>query len=101
MSHHRRRAKLGPVAAAALLLTARAAAQGPGTPPCVAVADSLRTPAAARLAPGTYEVTVVSSVSATAARTVRGTLTLIPTRAADRSPRTGQRPRAGRSSTTA
>ena len=60
---------------------------------CRAVSKSLRTPGAARLQPGDYGFTIVSTIGPTAGDSVRGRLVLRPTRFTDRSPRTGQGPR--------
>ena len=61
---------------------------------CRAVSDSLRTPESARLAAGEYGFVITSTVGPTAGKTSEGRLVLRPTAPADRSPRTGQSPRA-------
>ena len=61
---------------------------------CHAVSDSLRTPESARLAAGQYGFVITSTVGPTAGTTSEGRLTLRPTAPTDRSPRTGQSPRA-------
>jgi len=64
-----------------------------GASDCRAVPDSLRTPSAARLAAGSYALTIIATAGGKPGTQASGTLTLRETVSTNRSSRTGRLPR--------